>query len=196
MPEVEEFLPIFPEESEDAVMERLLVWLNDGVDPSDPTWVDPREGGMARTLLTPAAREIAVLYDRISVELPAAASPLFAWGWYLDQWAIALGTQRLPATASDGIVRFTAAEGTVIPAGTEVGVDPNVSAEAPSYLTQEEATATGGTVDVLAVASEEGVFGDMPSDTVTLILSSLPDPDATVTNPLAMTGGSDETLRT
>ena len=112
------------------------------------------------------------LYDRISVELPAAASPLFAWGWYLDQWALALGTQRLAATAADGIVTFTAAEGTLIPAGTEVGVSPDVSDEAPSYVTQAEATVdVSGSVNVYAVATEEGVFGDVPQGAVTLPLT-------------------------
>ena len=197
MPEIEDFLPIFPEEDEESVLNRMLEWLNDGVAQGSPEWIDPREGGMARTLLVPAAREIATLYDRISVEFPAAATPLFAWGTYLDQWAEVVGTRRLVATYAGGMIEFTAEEGTVFPLGTEVGVDPDIVAagtEAPSYLTTEAVTVPVGetTVEVMAVATEPGVFGNVAASAVTFFLSSPPDEEATVTNPDAMVGGTDE----
>ena len=197
MPEVEDFLPIFPEETEETVLDRLLIWLNEDVPTGDPTWIDPREGGMARTLLVPAAREMAILYDRISVELPAAASPLFAWGVYLDQWALSLGTERKPATSATGTVTFTAVAETVIAAGLEVGVEPSVALEEPSFLTQDDVTVPGtapatGTVSVAIEASEPGVIGNVPTGAVTAILSAPPEPDATVTNAAPTTGGTDE----
>jgi uncharacterized phage protein gp47/JayE len=129
----------------------------------------------------------------VSVEMPAAASPLFAWGWYLDQWALALGTERLAATYADGTVRFSGPNGTVVPEGTEVGATPQSSAaDAPSYLTASDVTIAGGIADVLATCTEAGVVGNVPATAVDAILSDLPGPTVTVTNLGAMQGGTDE----
>lgn len=121
-----EFLPLFPDETEDTILERMEGWANEGLDPTVDVdlWVDVREGGHWRTCVTPCARELAKLYDAMGTEVPMSGMVVWAWGSYLDDLAQVWNIERLTATAAEGVVTFTGPEGTPIGAGTVVGASP------------------------------------------------------------------------
>ena len=148
MPEVEDFLPIFPEEDRaggpgpaaDLAQRRRRHRA------TRPGSTRARAAWPARCWSRPRARwRCCTTGSRSSYR--RRRSPLFAWGAYLDQWALALGTERLAATYADGTVRFTAPEGTIIPAGTEVGLAETAASDV-SYLTQADVTVAVGQTTV------------------------------------------------
>lgn len=137
-----DWLPLFPDETEQSILDRMIDWANEGLTPDSDGWVDTREGSMWRTAVIPMVREMARIIDMLGVDLPASGSPLRAWGPYLDEHAEVVDVDRLPATSAQGVVRFTGATGTTIPAGAQVGVAPtSEDSPAPTY-----AVTTGGTI--------------------------------------------------
>lgn len=146
--DVLDFLPLFPDETEAAILARLREWANEGLDPQVDVdlWVDTREGSHWFVSVMPSVREFARLYDLAGTEVPASAFPLWAWADYLDDHAEVQNIVRLAATAAEGVVLFTGPAATVIAAGTTVGVEPvGPDDEVPEY----EVT-TGGTIPAAA----------------------------------------------
>ncbi|MCA1571255.1 MAG: baseplate J/gp47 family protein [Chloroflexi bacterium] len=139
-----EFLGLFVGETEGVILARMVTWANEGVTAGSPQWVDTREGTFWRTEAVPLTREVARLYDLAGTEAVAAAFPLWAWADYLDDHAEVQTLFRLASTPAAGRVTFTAAVGTVIAAGTEVGVPlPEEDAEAPSFQVVTGVTVAG-----------------------------------------------------
>lgn len=139
-----EFIPLWPEETEEAILGRLIEWANEGLVPGSERWVDTREGTHWRTCVGPLARELARMYDLAGSEAVAAAFVLWAWGEYLDDHAEVVDVFRLAATQATGEVTFTADPGDVIAAGTEVGVTPATEDEdAPAFQTTAGVTVQG-----------------------------------------------------
>lgn len=151
-----EFLPLFPNQTEVAIYQRLTEWANEGLTPSSARWVDTREGSIFWTLMRPLSRELATLYDRAGSEVPAAAHPLFSWSSYLDDLASVYGLSRLIATPSAGIVRFFGTGGETVAGGTTVGVPPT-GEDAP----QPTFTVTVGGAVPAAITTPVG-FGVTP----------------------------------
>lgn len=142
-----DFLPLFPEETEEAILARWIVWANEGLTSDDPRWIDTREGGMWRTTQVGSVREFARAYDSMT-EVAAAAFPLWTWGTYLDDHAERDNLTRNAATESVGEVLFTGPAATMLPAGTSVIADaPEVGADTVDF-----AVSTGGTIPAAAAA--------------------------------------------
>lgn len=121
-----ELLPLFPEETEEAIRGRWDAWANEGVNPADTEhWVDTREGSFFYIATSPAIREVARVYDLMGTEFVQAGIPVWSWGEYLSDHGLSVDTEREAAAAAEGEVTF---EGAV---GTEVGVGVRVVAEAP-----------------------------------------------------------------
>lgn len=152
-----DWLPLFPEQTEDDVLGRMIDWANEGLTPASDHWVDTREGSLWRTAVIPGVREIVRLIDMLGVDVPASVSPLRAWGPYLDELAEVVDVIRLAATPASGVVRFRGPAATVIAGGTQVGVAP-VSEEAPAPIF---AVTVGGTIPA-ALTTPTGV-GATPS---------------------------------
>jgi uncharacterized phage protein gp47/JayE len=196
-----DFLPLFPDDDEEAIWARMRAWANEGLDPvaDAEQWVDTREGSHWQVNLAPAVRELARLYDLAGTEVPAAGFPVWAWGDYLDDHAEVQDIFRLEATPAGGFATFAGDEGEVIAAGTVVGVEPtDPDEEAPEF----EVT-VGGTIDdsgVLVLPIRARVAGEAGNVGATAItVPSTPSPGVTVTNADPTTGGtepeSDEALR-
>lgn len=203
MPDLLDFLSLYPGEDEASILQRMRDDANEGLDPEIDVdrWTDTREGTHWYICVMPNVREFARVWDLLGTEVPAAGMVAFAWGEYLDDHAEPLTIFRRPGTQASGEVTFTGPEGTVIAQGLTVTIDPPTpDAEVPEF-----AVVTGGTIDVsgeitLAVrATEYGVAGDVSAGAVTVFSTPPPDPAMTVVNRDAIRGGSepesDESLR-
>lgn len=206
MADIEDFLPLFPDDDEEAILARMREWANEGVDPSDTeAWVDTREGSHWHVCVMPAVRDLARLYDLAGSEVPASGFVLWSWGDYLDDHAEVQDIVRLAETHAIGDVTFTGPEGTVIPAGARVGVEPVVpDGEAPEFevtiggvIPAPVAPALLGEVVLAVRAVEGGEASNVGPGAITVV--STPLPGVSVTNVAAMGGGSgpetDEALR-
>lgn len=191
MTDTTDYLPL-SRENPAKILARLLADANAGIAPTDAVYLDTVPISIWRDLNNAMGLELDRLYDRVNTEVPAAALPLTATGQWLDAWAATVGLERLDATAAFGIVEFTAPEGTVIANGTQVSTEQTSADSDPVTF----ATTTGGTVDVTGVlalpvaAIAQGAAGNVAANTVTVLGSSL-DAAASLTNPAAITGGSD-----
>lgn len=163
-----DWLPLFAEQTEDAVLARMIDWANEGLTPDSELWVDTREGSMWRTAVMPCIREIVRLIDMAGVDVPASASPLRSWGPYLDELAEVVDLARLPATYAEGTVRFTGDAGTIIPAGAQVGVPPSVEGvTVPTFQVTTQATIAPAalTPPTGVTATPSGTGGTMAAGT-------------------------------
>jgi uncharacterized phage protein gp47/JayE len=191
-----EFLPLFPEETEAAILERMEAWANEGLDPAVDVdqWVDTREGSHWSTAVTPCAREIARVYDRMGTEVPMSAMVIWAWGAYLDDLAQVWQIERLAATPAEGVVRFVGPVGTVIGAGTVVGVPPaGPDEDAPSFEVVVGGTIPGssgeGELELQVRALEAGKEGNVAAGAITA--PQTPLPGVAFANEAATEGGTD-----
>lgn len=191
-----EFLPLFPDDDEDAILDRCRTWANEGLDPLNPgdRWVDTREGSHWYMAVMPAVRELARLYDLAGTEVPMSGMILWTWGTYLDDQAAVQLLTRLPATQASGTVRFSGPNGTPIAAGTQVSVDP-AQPDDPAPLFQTTAggdigDVTAGILDLPVVAVEAGTAGNVAATSITAPSTPLPA-GVTFTNPDPTTGGTD-----
>ena len=195
-------IPLFPEETEEAIAERWEQWANEGLTPDDSEdWTDTRPGSFWYLATRPGIRQAARTMDVMGTEYVAACFPLLSWGEYLDDHAAGQKIFRNPATFAKGIVTFTGTPGTEIAAGTVVAVEgPADQVEGKEYQVTEGGEIGGeGSVDLPVEALESGSAGSAPAASVTLLQSELPEVEA-VTNADPILGGedpeSDESLRT
>lgn len=194
------FDPLFPEEDEDTILTRWRDWANEGLDPEEDVdeWTDTREGSHWYVGTTPPRREAARMYDLMGTEVVAASFPQWAWGEYLDDHGELRNLGRLSATAAGGIVTFSGDEGTVVAAGTVVGVEPpDPDTPAPEYVVAETGIipapvipATEGVIDLPVQAAEPGSLGNVSGGAVTALITPTPGV-AEVTNADPIVGGTD-----
>lgn len=113
---------------------------------------------LRRGMLRALARMTAGLAHLLHGHLAWATRQLFpdsADDESLDRWAETFGLARLAATRSSGLVRFTGSDGSTVPSGSRMR-----RADAAEFETLEDATVSGGTVDVEVQAVEPGSDGD------------------------------------
>jgi uncharacterized phage protein gp47/JayE len=130
--------------------------------------------------------------------------PHWAYDEWLDLHAGLEGITRRPANKAIGSLLVTGKAGTVVPEGFQFATPANLT-ESIVFVATEEVTLDGTpdskgqvTAEVPAEAAEGGVIGNVPPDTIILMVK--PESGITVvTNPEAMTGGvpeeSDDDLR-
>lgn len=166
--------------------------LTNVLDNTDPT-VDVREGTTTFTLQAPNADEFANVY----VEMQAVRDETFVideegklsmFGNRLDKWVNGFGVTRKIGGRATGEVVLTAAEPTLVPAGTQVFAPATLNV---LFATDEDVTATslGATVAVTSVF--EGADTNVSSGSITGAVGDL-EGVITVTNPTATEGGFDE----
>lgn len=192
MAELDDLLPLFAEETEETIRARFDRYANEGIAPSSVVFTDVRQGSLFQIATEGAVREFARVYDRIGTEVPAAASPLYAWGFYLDDHGAVQDVERLTATSADGSVQFAGAAGTIVAAGVRVAVEPALPGDdAPSFeVIAGGIIAATETVDLPARAVTPGTAGNVAAGAVTQILSALPGATG-VTNLLPFVGGTE-----
>lgn len=190
--EVEELeIPQFLENSsEDEIHEKML-----GNLPED---IDKTEGGFPWDFTRPTAIELSELKEYVLVELLKSMFPSTCEESYLlDMHGATRGLNRRESVSASGIVRVTAAAGTVIPLGYTFSTEADEEGNTIDFVSVEDVTVGDyGNADVLVEASEGGVSGNVLPNTVILqegdeqgnILNEI----ISVTNPEAMRGGQDE----
>lgn len=190
-----DFLPLFPDETEEAILERMRGWANEGLDPSADAdlWVDTREGSHWATTVTPCARELARFYDRAGTEVPMSAMPVWSWGSYLDDLAATYRVFRLAATQAGGLVTFSGPEGTTIAAGTTVSAEPTSEEgeQPPEFVVTTAGTIAAGKseIELPVVAVEPGAASNVAANAISVVVSTLAGVE--VINAEAIGGGSD-----
>lgn len=178
-------LPEFlTEETEDAILQRMLSKIPDDIDKS--------EGSYIYDALAAVAAEL----TQMKIDMGNYLNRGFAsttFGEYLDMRCYEHGITRRPAVKATGQVKFTGAEGTVIPAGTMVSTaaDEVTGTQAVEFQTISEATIPAEgyvTVDIEAV--EAGTSGNVAAGKITILVTPV-NGVSSVTNEAPTTGGAD-----
>jgi uncharacterized phage protein gp47/JayE len=194
MADLDQFIPLRVETMDD-IRARLDADVNAGIDPEDAAFIDTTPGGEYFDVTQAIALEIERLWDFAANDVPAAMFLETAWGDYLDAHGATITEPRKEANPAAGYLVFTGDDGTLIPTGTEVStVQTDPDADPVSFVTIESGTISGGTLTLAASQEMDptigGAVGNVPSGSVTLLLSGL-DGISAVTNPEAMTDGTD-----
>jgi uncharacterized phage protein gp47/JayE len=190
MPDLLTFTPLFPEESEAAILQRWIEWANEGLAEDDPQRIDTREGSMWRTINTPVVQEFARLYDLAGAEVPASANPLTAWSSYLDIIAQDFGIEREQPTVAKGRVKFSGPAGAEILAGLRLESTGTSGTEPVLFeVTAADTIGVSGEMELPIEAVEGGEEGNVAANAITTATTALPT-GVTLTNPEATTGGT------
>lgn len=181
--------PLLPQ-SPAQIIARMLLSVNAGIDPSDPSYADDVPGSWFSDMSGAYSLEGDRLYDRATTEVPAAALPTTAIGDWLDGWADVVGLLRKVATFASGTVTFAGTVGTEIPIGAQVSTEaPTVDSDPLTYQTTIGGTITGSSVDLPVQALESGSASNVAPNSVTIL--NTPIDGVSITNAEAITSGSD-----
>jgi uncharacterized phage protein gp47/JayE len=164
-----------------------------------PPDIDDMENGFPWDFTKPTALEKAEMLEFHLVETLKIMFPMWAYDEWLDYHAKGRGITRKPANAASGELLITGIPGTTIPAGFKFAAPATADSPAIEYQTTEKYTiGEDGTVRVQITAVEPGIKGNVPSNTVTLMMTPIKG-ITSVTNEAAITGGteveSDDELR-
>lgn len=166
----------------------LLTRMLGTVDPD----IDVRQGSVTYDMLSKSAIEFALSYLEMDNLLTFGFLSEDTPSEFVDKRAGEQGLTRKPSVKATGEVKFSGANGTVIPVGTRVSTDTPVY-----FVTTEEGTIASGEIIVNAEAEEGGVSGNAVTSEIALVNGELSGV-LTVTNEMPFTGGvdveSDESL--
>lgn len=179
------------QENIDSIRARLNADVNAGLTPEDDGYLDLTPGGFWWDNTQATALEMERLWDMATHELPAAIFVLYSYGEYLDDHGAGLGVERKDDAPAVGVERFNGVDGTVITLGTQVAApttDPD--ADPQEYAVTASGTISGGFVDLPIQAAENGVAGNTPASSVTLLMTPVVGVTS-VTNQAAISGGAD-----
>ncbi|MGF7045676.1 putative phage protein gp47/JayE [Paenibacillus sp. DS2015] len=175
----------YEEQTSAEILTRMLA--------ASPPEVDKRQGSITNDLLSPAAIEFMRAYTEID-NVIAFGFAETTYGPFLDMRAREYGLTRKAAVKSTGSLTFTGPDDTLIVAGTIA----STGGDSPVYfVTNVDATITGGSVTVTTTAQDAGARGNVGSGTILTLMGDLVG-IVTVTNATAFEGGvdaeSDESL--
>lgn len=158
-----------------------------------PADIDTSQGSHVFNLTMPTALVLAELYESILPQVVQVIFPQWSYGEYLDAHASDRGMARRSATPATGRITITGIPGTVVPEGSVFStVSQNSEDPSISYATDETVTIPqGGTVTVGITCEQAGTVGNAAANTVVLVSSTITG-ISSVTNPAAITGGTDE----
>ena len=164
-----------------------------------PPDIDDTENGFPWDFTKPTALEKAEMLEFHLVETLKIMFPMWAYDEWLDYHAKGRGITRKPANAASGELLITGVPGTTIPAGFRFAAPATADTPAIEYQTTEKYTiGEDGTVRVQVTAVEPGIKGNVPANTVTLMMTPIKG-ITSVNNETAITGGteveSDDELR-
>ncbi len=164
-----------------------------------PPDIDNTENGFPWDFTKPTALEKAEMLEFHLVETLKIMFPMWAYDEWLDYHAKGRGITRKPANAASGELLITGISGTTIPAGFKFAAPATADTPAIEYQTTEKYTiGEDGTVRVQITAVEAGPKGNVPANTVTLMMTPIKG-ITSITNEANITGGteveSDDELR-
>lgn len=164
-----------------------------------PPDIDDTENGFPWDFTKPTALEKAEMLEFHLVETLKIMFPMWAYDEWLDYHAKGCGITRKPANAASGELLITGVPGTTIPAGFRFAAPATADTPAIEYQTTEKYTiGEDGTVRVQVTAVEPGTKGNVPANTVTLMMTPIKG-ITSITNEASITGGteveSDDELR-
>lgn len=176
--------PPFGDQTEEAVRTRMFASMSSGLDQA--------QGSMAYDLIAPLAIEIGKLWTNLD-QVVTFGFAQTTYGLFLDARAEEHGVTRKIATVATGTVTLSGANGTLVPAGTQVS--NTVLAGSPDepvvFQTDAAGTVAAGTVDVAVTAVSTGAAGNLPAASIDRMVTVVSGITA-VTNAAATTGGTDE----
>jgi len=163
-----------------------------------PANFDKTIGGFAHDFLSPTAYQIATLAASIS-DCIQIYFPTWSYAGFLDMIAEEVGLERKEATYAETTLTVTGTEGTIIPSGflfATVGTD---YADSEEFEATEEVTIDEtGIASVPVRSTDAGTKGNVPANTIVLMVSTLSGITG-VTNEEAAEGGyaaeTDDELR-
>ena len=164
-----------------------------------PPDIDDTENGFPWDFTKPTALEKAEMLEFHLVETLKIMFPMWAYDEWLDYHAKGRGITRKPANPASGELLITGVPGTTIPAGFRFAAPATADTPAIEYQTTEKYTiGEDGTVRVQVTAVEPGIKGNVPANTVTLMMTPIKG-ITSITNEASITGGteveSDDELR-
>ncbi len=164
-----------------------------------PPDIDDTENGFPWDFTKPTALEKAEMLEFHLVETLKIMFPMWAYDEWLDYHAKGRGITRKPANPASGELLITGVPGTTIPAGFRFAAPATADSPAIEYETTEKYTiGEDGTVRVQVTAVEPGIKGNVPANTVTLMMTPIKG-ITSITNEASITGGteveSDDELR-
>ena len=164
-----------------------------------PPDIDDMENGFPWDFTKPTALEKAEMLEFHLVETLKIMFPMWAYDEWLDYHAKGRGITRKPANLASGELLITGVPGTTIPAGFRFAAPATADSPAIEYETTEKYTiGEDGTVRVQVTAVEPGIKGNVPANTVTLMMTPIKG-ITSITNEASITGGteveSDDELR-
>lgn len=156
-----------------------------------PPDIDDMENGFPWDFTKPTALEKAEMLEFHLVETLKIMFPMWAYDEWLDYHAKGRGITRKPANAASGELLITGISGTTIPAGFKFAAPATADTPAIEYQTTEKYTiGEDGTVRVQITAVEAGPKGNVPANTVTLMMTPIKG-ITSITNEANITGGTE-----
>lgn len=157
-----------------------------------PADIDISEGSHEWNMTRPTALVVARMFEFILPQVVQLVLPDYAFGTYLDGQAKTRNLFRRAATAAVGTITITGTPGTIIPTGSlystaSVNDEPSVDYAALTSATIPES----GSVTIDVQCTQPGIIGNTPSNTIVLVSSKITG-ITSVTNPEAITGGTEE----
>lgn len=157
-----------------------------------PADIDISEGSHEWNMTRPTALVVARMCEFILPQVIQLILPDYSFGTYLDGQAKTRNLSRRAATAAVGTITITGAAGTTIPTGSlfstaAVNDEPSVDYAAVTSAKIPES----GSVTVDVQCAQSGIIGNTPANTVVMVSSKLTG-ISSVTNPEAITGGTEE----
>lgn len=157
-----------------------------------PADIDISEGSHEWNMTRPTALVVARMFEFILPQVIQLVLPDYAFGTYLDGQAKTRNLFRRAATAAVGTITITGTPGTIIPTGSlystaSVNDEPSVDYAALTSATIPES----GSVTIDVQCTQPGIIGNTPSNTIVLVSSKITG-ITSVTNPEAITGGTEE----
>ncbi len=156
-----------------------------------PPDIDDMENGFPWDFTKPTALEKAEMLEFHLVETLKIMFPMWAYDEWLDYHAKGRGITRKPANAASGELLITGIPGTTIPAGSKFAAPATADTPAIEYQTTEKYTiGEDGTVRAQITAVEAGPKGNVPANTVTLMMTPIKG-ITSITNEANITGGTE-----
>ncbi|UUV13130.1 baseplate J/gp47 family protein [Clostridioides difficile] len=175
-------IPIFLEEDEDSVHERMLSNFQD---------VSTLEGDFIYDATRPTAEQITELKQLGLQNNLKIAFPQTSYGTYLEWLGECKGVFKNQPTKSIGVITFTGVQGTIITKGTivtTIATDEKQSIE--FELIETKTIGENETVDIKAECRIAGTIGNVSKDSISVLLGSISGIKS-VTNKEDFKGGTD-----
>lgn len=174
----------------DRIRARLAARANLGVAPTSPAFLDVIPGSIFADLEGPAALELDEFYDFAEIVV-AATIPSTSFGEWLDDWAESVGLERRGEARAGGVVTFTGAAGSVIPAGTVVTTVGQDDEDPIGFVVDAGGVIDAdGATDFAVTAEDGGSRGNVAPNAVTTSDVEIPGV-VSLTNAAPMSGGAD-----